>query len=887
MFKNIFYNTKRSQIHLYEQINGQDIEDIIDWVPYVFVHSKTSEIKTIFGESVVKKEFDSYYDFSNFQEEHAGNENILENEVKPEIQFLTERYSGIPDDEISVPNLLIYFLDIEVLSNEGFPDYKNPNDPIILISIRNSKTNETTTFGYDPFYNKEYTGKEKIKYVRCDNEDELLIKFVSFMHENPCDVLSGYNCYFFDLPYIINRCMGLFGEERGKEIYSMMSPLNFVNVWKQKKSDDVNIDIAGITILDYYDVYKRYGKKLEKYTLDYVSKFVLGVGKKDTSMYQSLSDFARADWNGYIDYNAVDCQRVHELEDKLGFVRLIQALSLLSKSPMKYYNSMTQLIEGAMITHYRRNNLCAPHFFGGSQETFPAAYVKKPDIGLHEWVIDVDITGSYPSHIITLNMSTETFFGKITGLTEDQVVYYARKKKFEDFFLLKYEGRSWGTKEIKGSKLDSFNAALERGILSISPCGSVFNTKKIGVVAQVERNVFFKRKDVNRLKKQLDIEARDISDSAEKKRKLDRVSELNSLQWALKIFLNAFFGIMAVPYSRYHNLYIAEAITSCGRHTIRQGEIFCNELLNNPSKELINEVREFSDKELKPTSLDFIHYIDTDSLFVGLGKWIKEKGLIDDWVKIKDDENKIKILQKISSVMEKYIDNRIFNEVQLIDYNSQVHDFKISFKQEIIAKTFLCVKKKKYAYWLVNKEGIPKNEISVTGLEIVRSDSSEAVRPRLKIIMEMIMKQMPYDEISSTIRKFKKELKQLSSEDLAANIGVNNIRKYISEGKPKKGTPWHVKGVYNYNMMINHLKLKGKYETIHEGLKAKVVYVKKNPFNVDTITFHTWPEEFNVLLQYDVETMIDKFFIKKIKFLLDPIGKSHIIEDNNKISLFF
>lgn len=782
--------------------------------------------------------------------------------------------------------MLIYFIDIEVLSNEGFPDYKTSNDPIILISILNNKTNKTITFGYDPFSNRDYTGKEKIEYIKCNSEDELLIKFMSFMHSHPCDVLSGYNIWSFDLPYIINRCKGLFGEKRGKEIYESISPVNVVNLWKQKKTNDDNIDIAGMTILDYYDVYKKYGKKLEKYTLDYVSKNVLKLGKKDTSN-KSLYNFAKDDWNGHIEYNVIDCQRVHDLENKLGFIRLIQALSLLSKAPMKYYNAMTQLIEGAMITYYRRNKLCAPHFFGGNQETFEAAYVKDPDIGLHEWVVDIDITSSYPSHIITLNMSNETFFGKISGLTEEQVVHYVRKREFDEFILLKDEKGVWSTRKISDQKLVTFNNALKKGLLSVAPCGSVFNTTKMGVVAQVEKNVFFKRKEVNRLKKQIEMEANKLPDSIEKKNKLDRASELDSLQWALKIFLNAFFGIMAVPYSRYFNVNIAEAITSGGRHTIKQGQKFCNEILNNPSEDLINVVREFSDKELKQTSLDLVHYSDTDSLFVGLGKWFIEKGIYDDWNKIADDENKIKLIKKISSIMEKYIDNRIFNEVQLIDYNSQVHDFKISFKQEIIAKTFLAVKKKKYAYWLVNKDGIPKNEICVTGLEIVRSDSAEAIRPRLKMIMEMIMKQMPETGISNTIRKYKKELKQLPPEDLAANIGINNIRKYLSGDKPKKGTPWHVKGVFNYNILLNHLKLKDKYETIHEGLKAKVVYVKKNPFNIDTITFHTWPEEFNGLLQYDAETMIDKFFIQKIKFLLDPIGKSHLIEDSNKINLFF
>ena len=284
---------------------------------------------------------------------------------------------------------------------------------------------------------------------------------------------------------------------------------------------------------------------------------------------------------------------------------------------------------------------------------------------------------------------------------------------------------------------------------------------------------------------------------------------------------------------------------------------------------------------------DFICYIDTDSLFVNLGKWIKEQGYEKEF-SVLPDEIKIEYIKNISRKMERYIDNRIFNETQLLDYNSQVHDFKIGFKQEIIAKTALFVKKKKYAYWLLNKEGVPKNEIKVTGLEIVRSESAEAIRPRLKSIMEMIMKQVPDDEIASRMRKYTNELNKLTPEDLAANIGINNINKYLSSGVPVKGTPWHVKGVHNYRLLLKELGLQDKYEDIHEGLKAKVIYVKKNPYNIDTITFHEWPSEFDKVVQFDPETMIDKFFVKKVRLLLDPLNKEHIIDTNESaVRLFF
>lgn len=862
MFKNSYYSTRESKIHLWEQVNGEDLYTSFEWVPYVYVpaRGRQTNIRTIEGEPVLKKEFSSFWDYWQYTKERPG---IFENKPRQEIQFLAERYYDIPDDEMPVPNLKVYYIDIEVIPDVGFPSTKKPQDPVVLISVRDGINGRTITFGTE-----HYTREMKnVIFVYCKTEEDLLRKFYTYMNKYPPDVISGWNIWSFDLPYLINRAKELFGED--SKMHNLLSPINVVRTWKQKQSDELNIDIAGVCILDYYNVYRWYTpKNLENYTLGYVSQTELGEGKLE--YMGTLKDLAVNDWNKFTEYNVVDCQRVHQLEQKLGYIKLIQALSLFSKAPMRYYNAMTQLIEGAMLTHYRRNNLCAPYFAGGSQETFEAAHVKKPISGMHDWVIDIDITSSYPSHIITLNMSSETYFGRIMGVREEDVVYYTKTQNFPEFDMFK---ENKGIVKFRGRKIDNFNQALKKKLLTVAPCGSVFSTSNTGVIAEVERNVFFKRKEVKDVMRKMRDEAAEMPDGKEKEKKLERAQELFSFQWALKIWLNAFFGIMAVPYSRYFNTNIAEAITSCGRHTIKQGEKFVNEY--------------FNDLGIDGLPKDLIAYIDTDSLFVRLGEYFKR--VDPNWEDIDDIDKIDKIVNFCKNELEPYVNMRTFQETQLQDYNSPVEDFQIGFKQEIVAKTALFIKKKKYAYWMVMEEGTPTDEISITGLEVIRSDSAEAIRPRLKQIMEMIMKKYPDDEITKMIKQYSKELKKLNPSDLAANIGVNNIEKYLGTGVPIKGTPWHVKGVHNYRTLLKLLQIENLYDDIHEGIKSKVVYVKKNPYNVDTITFNHWPEEFDKILQLDAETMVDKFFIKKIETLLKPMVKEWLIKGNaqEKVNLFF
>jgi len=847
MFRNVFFNTKTSKIHLWENVKGVDLYTEIDWVPYVFIKTSGGNIKTIDGHAAKKKEFLMYRDYYQYCKD---NFNILENKTKPEIQFLAERYHGIKDEDLEIPRLKTYHIDIEVNTEIGFPNTEETKDPIVLISLKDSSTGRTVTFG-----EKEYTGGENITYVHCEREDVLLNKFFKYMNRYPPDVISGWNIWNFDLPYIINRSIKLFGNSN---IYNFLSPIRVVRTWKSKKSGEMNIDIAGVAILDYLHLYKWYSPhNLESYTLDFVSKFELEKGKLDYSEYKDLKELYEKDWNKYVEYNVIDCKRVFELENKLGYINLVQALSLLTKCPMKFYNTMTHLIEGAMLTYYRRNNLCAPYFAGGTQEHFPAAYVKEPQKGMHDWVIDIDISSSYPSHMVALNMSTETYIGRIMGIKEDNIISYTKNYNFPEFDML----TDSGFKKFDSNKLKKFNMVVNRGLVAIAPCGSVFSTSEPGVLSTVERNIFDKRTEI---KKKMN-EIRNILPESE------RVTQLFALQWAIKIVLNAMFGITAVPYSRYFNVNIAEAITSCGRHTIKQGEIFVNDYF----------------KSLGSPVKDVVAYIDTDSLFIKMDEFMSIK--YGSWNDL-DDAAKIALIKEESKKLEDYVNDRTFEETQLQDYNSQVKDFKIKFEQEIIAKTALFVKKKKYAYWCVDDSGKSTDDLKVSGLEIVRSDSSEAVRIKLKHIMEMIMKRISDDDIKNVIKNYKKELKKVLPEEIAANIGVNNLNKYIIDGRSIKGTPWHVKGVANYRMLLKQYGIEDMYEDIYEGLKARVIYVKNNAFGIDVITFQRWPKEFDKDIEIDYEKMIEKFFLKKIGFLLEPMNKSSLLDtrvSNNMLDSFF
>jgi DNA polymerase elongation subunit (family B) len=610
-YRNIYYDTRRSTIFLWDY-NGNMVRE--PWAPYVFEHiDKDTGIKSIYGNSVDKIVFDTYKEYKNYQKSF---DNVLENDVPPAIQYLTERYTD--NDNLELPKLHICFIDIETPHNDGFPDVERVPAPIVLISVIDEDANRTI-FGIG-----EYNGKlkNKFKYINCRDEIELLNVFFDWMSRERFDVITGWNINpdskmnkygGFDMPYIVRRSIKIFGEEGSN--HRILSPVNTVRIWETKgvKDSVYNVDIAGVSIIDYLGLYKWFSfNNLESFTLEYVASVELKKHKLDYSEYDTMYDFYQQDWDGFVDYCMNDSDLVYDLEKKLGYISLAQMLTCYCGCPMRNFNASVPLIEGLMLKYFRNNNLCAPRLKGGEQKWFPAAYVKEPFVGIHQDVVDLDIASSYPTHIIILNMSLETYFGRIIGFNKKDIKdYYTNKGIHEPLhkgrpiytMIVEYTGKSefpnfavltenndivWYSKE----KLEMFNKALERKLLCIAPNGAVFRTKPKGVIAYVEQKTFNERVKQKGLKAKYKNKAKEDPDNSEHWKEMSQNRHV--LQWAIKILINSMFGVMGVPYCRYHNIHMAEAITSSGRHTIQQCEIFVDELLNEPTEEMksiINEIK--------------------------------------------------------------------------------------------------------------------------------------------------------------------------------------------------------------------------------------------------------------------------------------------------------
>lgn len=283
---------------------------------------------------------------------------------------------------------------------------------------------------------------------------------------------------------------------------------------------------------------------------------------------------------------------------------------------------------------------------------------------------------------------------------------------------------------------------------------------------------------------------------------------------------------------------------------------------------------------------DYVAYIDTDSLAFYLKQWFIDQGVSQEKWDSLNKKTQLDYIKRVSSIVEKYVNEKSYEITQKIHYNSPVEHTKITYEIEKIATSALFATKKRYSMLLISDD--LSEDILVKGMEIIRSDSPEIVKPKIKYLLEMLLKNYPDDDIQEYIKKTKKELKVCSPSEISENKSVNNLDKYIKEEyKAIKGTPHHVKGVANLRFLIRQLNLVDEVEVPGEGVKAKVVYLKPNKYKIDCLSFLSWHKKFNEAIQIDMNKMIENNFTKKIKSLLEISNKEYLVEEKLDVEDLF
>lgn len=807
--------------------NGKRVARKVEYAPTFYVKSnKKSDMKTLHGEPVEPIKPGTIPECRDFLSQYKDIETFpIYGNNRYEYAFLSDAY---PEDIMwDIENIRIANIDIEVASENGFPDVKRAEEEVTAITVKIG--GRVTCYGIKQYNNY----RDDVNYVMCRNETVLLKRFIEDWSLDYPDIVTGWNIGFFDIPYLVNRITQLFGDDEVKKL----SPWRRIHerTVRIMNREQTAFDLIGISVLDYIDLYKKYSNTpQESYKLDHIAFAELGERKLDYSEYETLHQLYKSDYQKFIEYNIRDVELVERLNDKLRLIEL--ALTLAYDNRVNYDDVFAQvrMWDAIIYNHLKKHNIVIPQQKTGEKHAaYEGAYVKDPLVGMHDWVVSFDLNSLYPHLIMQYNISMETLVEPHEYTPEMEDLVRPGVQAMLDQSL----------------SLDF----LKQNNVTITPNGQYFRTDKRGFLCEIMHNMYQDRTKYKKLATDAKKKLQKVEDPTEREYLEKEVSRYNNLQLAKKVSLNSAYGALGNQYFRFFDIRIAEAITLSGQLSIRWAETRMNAYMNSL---------------LKTKGVDYVIASDTDSIYLNVGPLVDKLDL-----PTKDTLKVVRILDKFcEDKIQKVIDGLYADLAEYVNAYEQ----KMIMKRECIADKAIWTAKKRYILNVWNEEGVEYKtpKLKIMGLEAVKSSTPYACRQKIKDVIRMIMEKTE-DDVIRFIDNFREEFKKLPLEEISFPRGVNGLSEYADGSNVyKKGTPIHVKGALVFNMELRNRKLTKRYEMIKEGEKIKFCYLKQpNPFKNNTIAFiNTIPKEFDINSFIDYETQFDKSFVEPLKIILDCIN---------------
>jgi DNA polymerase elongation subunit (family B) len=860
MYQSIYYDFSDYSYHLRDDKKGWSH---FNYQPTYYKLDEYGTVPTLDGQMATPtKKFE------------RGDLTLYERDVDKRTRLLIDNY--YENDDVAEWQNIVYF-DIECeIGGALTPEYiKSAPMKMTSIAIYDDSSKIYYCLILDEKGELIETKQPNREIIPFPTEKDMLTYFLQLWERLDATIITGWNSGYFDIPYMYHRICNVLNENEA----ARLSPIQKINFSEYNKEQP--IELGGINHLDYMLLFKKFVTKQEpSYKLNDIGEKYVKLGKVD---YEgSLDRLFKEDINKFIEYNIRDVEIIIELEKKLKFIDLTVTICHLCHVPYEQIYMSTVLNDGAILTYLKRKGIASPNkpttinpllkIRDEEKDSYAGGYLKDPVPGLYEWVIDLDFTSLYPSIIRSLNIGIETFVGRIVNNDKydnqwslDELL----EMESDDLIVIEKLNSNFTTtkSQVTVSKIRDY--IIENNII-VAASGALFRTDKSSVVCEVLTDWFNKR-----------VEYKNLMKKAYKAGDIEKGEFYNRRQHAYKIKLNDVYGVFAINGWRYtdgHKM-ISSAITLTGQRvtqeSIKYVNIWMNESLNTIDK-------------------DYVVTSDTDSLFIQVKDILLARG-----IDLKNKEQCIKATLEIATEIQK-VSNKFIGEFALKAFNipnDRNHFFEL--KQEVVIERGYFSGKRRYAMYIVNKEGVDTEELVMMGLDLMKSNMPVTYKKFGESIIQEIMFGKNREDINKRIVDFKKYLKTQSWEVVAKPTGVKQIRKYIKRS-PRIGEifseletkcPINTKAAIYTNDLLRFKKLDKQYSCFVEGDKMKYVTLKKNPYNISVIGFKGNSEDPPFITSL-IEEFVDKdeifnsVLLNKLETIYNDLGWE-FISLNENVGKFF
>ena len=605
-FGSVRFNTKKSQIeytHFVKDTNGnwnkEHAQKLIKndvYIPNADAVAKLRQgnpqnlQRDLFGNPILVGVTTDFYD-QNPPEVVRQSPVKFGSDIHPTVKFLAEEfYFDEENDEI--PPLRVHFMDIETLVDDlGFlqgwnvgPDRSgNERGGITLISSYDNITKKTTIFGVNPYTESTKPLPDNSQYIWCHDERGLLREYMQYLKATDPDIMTGWNVADYDLPYIINRMIYLFGK---KSLWYFDNG----SVWIDNKKRRFTSN--GINVIDYMILYKKFELKPRRsYSLDNITQVenikIDGQGK--IKHQGSFRDFYEKDWNGFVRYCAQDSRLVAELDNKKQLMETFIMCCYMAGIPFNQAIakdvSWMRIHDAAIYRFCKDHKVQLPDKKEVPEDTpkFAGAYVMEPVPGVYDYITVFDVASLYPSCIRALNISIEAYRGQVLQGDVTTQKGSFRVKFFDSLYLALgdaeenilnvYNQYNQDQIDIHQGKpvIHNFNtfeelkATLSHYNYCIAANGAIFTKDSRGVIA----SLLDAWMQIRKKNKKLYFEYKQKYQQTNDPKYKILSDRYNTIQMVYKIRLNSLYGFVGTKYSRFYHTQLAEAVTTTGQYVIR------------------------------------------------------------------------------------------------------------------------------------------------------------------------------------------------------------------------------------------------------------------------------------------------------------------------------
>jgi len=889
MYVDALFDNKKNKILVVERRNGKRIYEEYPAKYRFYYDDPKGSFTTVYGTQVAKFETRDQMKFRRELTMYRGDSQraVYESDINPLNICLEENYYGAEQ-----PELNIGFFDIEV-DFDPVRGYANPEDPFMMItaiSVHCTHIGQTICLTIPPkgMSEEESQGiadKFNGTVILFDDERELLKTFLDIIED--CDILSGWNSAFFDIPYIIGRIVEILGSDYVRKLCLWGQKPKRKTVEKFGK-EQLTFDLVGRVHLDYLDLYKKHSmQELHSYKLDYVGE--IEVKRKKVEYEGTLHQLYNDDFEKFIDYSIQDTDLLVDIDKKNQYIDLANAVAHTNTVLLKATLGTVQVVEQAIINEaHQRGMVVMDKANHGDTLPVAGAYVADPVVGMHEEIGAIDINSLYPSVIRALNMGPETIVGQIElDQTAKHINDLMAKGisgsdawhdmfgtiEFQQFTGDRTEGPELSISFEDGNVLKGNIETIKRWIWSNQVCisanGTLFATDRVGVIAGILGKWYNERVEMRAKVGEYKKLVKEEDDPVKKAEYNALVSFWDKRQYVRKILLNSLYGALLNSHCRFYDPRIGQSVTLTGRCITRHMIETTNELITGK----------------RDKNGDGIIYGDTDSCYFSAVSTMRGNPDFDDfsW----DKENVIELYDAIADGVNDTFINFMVDTFHTTTDRGGI----IEAGRELVASRGMFIKKKRYALMIYDDEGFRIDKVSeeeaedkgyvygfgkikAMGVETKRTDTSKEIQKFLEQILEKVLSGNTEQEVLDYIKEFRGEFKKWPGWLKGTPKGVNGLTKYGELATKAKGAkvnmPGHVRAAMNWNTLK---KLNDDLHslTIMDGFKTVVCKLRPNQYNMTSIGFPVdephlpkWFKE----LPFDDDTMDASIIEKKLQNLI-------------------